>query len=160
MTIFTVMTLPHGLEGVAEPGGIYISRQAHDHLLEKLSFTCEELGLRNLKNIAEPVEIYSVNFNSISMAQEIKYCRAPDGVRLAYATIGQGPPLVKTANWMNHLEYNWESRSGTICWRDWREITRWFDTTHEATGCRIGMSMSFLSRHGSAIWKPWSIPLG
>jgi class 3 adenylate cyclase/pimeloyl-ACP methyl ester carboxylesterase len=97
------------LEGIAEPGGIYISRQARDHLLEKLSFTCEKLGLRNLKNIAKPVEVYSVNFNSISMAQEIKYCRAPDGVRLAYATIGQGPPLVKTANWMNHLEYDWES---------------------------------------------------
>jgi class 3 adenylate cyclase/pimeloyl-ACP methyl ester carboxylesterase len=97
------------LEGIAEPGGICISRQAHDHLLEKLSFTCEKLGLRNLKNIAKPVEVYSVNFGSVSMTQEIKYCRASDGVRLAYATVGQGPPLVKTANWMNHLEYDWES---------------------------------------------------
>ena len=97
------------LEGIAEPGGICISRQAHDHLLEKLSFTCEKLGLRNLKNIAKPVEVYSVNFNSVSMTQEISYCRASDGVRLAYATVGEGPPLVKTANWMNHLEYDWES---------------------------------------------------
>jgi class 3 adenylate cyclase/pimeloyl-ACP methyl ester carboxylesterase len=97
------------LEGIAEPGGICISRQAHDHLLEKLSFTCEKLGLRNLKNIAKPVEVYSVNFGSVSMTQEIKYCRASDGVRLAYATVGQGSPLVKTANWMNHLEYDWES---------------------------------------------------
>jgi class 3 adenylate cyclase len=48
------------LEGIAEPGGICISRQAHDHLLEKLSFTCEKLGLRHLKNIAKPVEVYSV----------------------------------------------------------------------------------------------------
>ena len=30
-------------------------------------------------------------------------------VRLAYATVGHGPPLVKAANWMNHLEYDWES---------------------------------------------------
>jgi class 3 adenylate cyclase/pimeloyl-ACP methyl ester carboxylesterase len=97
------------LESIAEPGGIYISRQAHDHLLEKLSFICEKLGLRNLKNIAKPVEVYSVNFGSVSMTQEIKYCRASDGVRLAYATVGQGPPLVKAANWMNHLEYDWES---------------------------------------------------
>ena len=43
------------------------------------------------------------------MTQEINYCRASDGVRLAYATVGEGPPLVKTANWMNHLEYDWES---------------------------------------------------
>jgi class 3 adenylate cyclase len=97
------------LEGIAEPGGICISRHAHDHLVEKLSFTCEKMGFRTLKNIAKPVEVYSVNFSSVSMAQEINYCRASDGVRLAYATVGQGPPLVKTANWMNHLEYDWES---------------------------------------------------
>ncbi|MGY8669108.1 adenylate/guanylate cyclase domain-containing protein [Bradyrhizobium sp. UFLA05-109] len=96
------------LEGI-EPGGICISRQAHDHLLEKLAFTCEKIGLRNLKNIAKPVEVYSVNFNSVRMMQEIKYCRASDGVRLAYATVGQGPHLVKAANWMNRLEYDWES---------------------------------------------------
>jgi class 3 adenylate cyclase/pimeloyl-ACP methyl ester carboxylesterase len=97
------------LEGIAEPGGICISRHAHDHLVEKLSFTCEKMGFRTLKNIAKPVEVYSVNFSSVSMAQEINYCRASDGVRLAYATVGQGSPLVKTANWMNHLEYDWES---------------------------------------------------
>jgi len=43
------------------------------------------------------------------MNQEIKYCRTPEGVRLAYATAGSGPPLVKTANWLNHLEYDWET---------------------------------------------------
>jgi len=97
------------LEAIAEPGGIYISRQAHDHLLERLSFTFERLGPRNLKNIARPVEVYSVNFDSVPMTQEISYCRAADGVRLAYAKVGNGPPLVKAANWMNHLEYDWES---------------------------------------------------
>jgi class 3 adenylate cyclase/pimeloyl-ACP methyl ester carboxylesterase len=97
------------LEGIAEPGGICISRHAHDHLVEKLSFTCEKMGFRTLKNIAKPVEVYSVNFSSVSMAQEIHYCRASDRVRLAYATVGRGSPLVKTANWMNHLEYDWES---------------------------------------------------
>ena len=41
--------------------------------------------------------------------QEIRFCTAPDGVRLAYACCGSGTPLVKTANWMNHLEYDWQS---------------------------------------------------
>jgi DNA-binding SARP family transcriptional activator/pimeloyl-ACP methyl ester carboxylesterase len=41
--------------------------------------------------------------------QEISFCRTPDGVRLAWAKVGQGPPLVKTANWLNHVEYDWES---------------------------------------------------
>ena len=41
--------------------------------------------------------------------QEVHFCTASDGVRIAYAAMGQGPPLVKTANWLNHLEYDWES---------------------------------------------------
>ena len=41
--------------------------------------------------------------------QEIRFCTASDGVRIAYALAGQGPPLVKAANWLNHLEYDWQS---------------------------------------------------
>ena len=42
-------------------------------------------------------------------AQTIRYCHAPDGVRLAYAISGSGPVLVKSGNWLNHLEYDWQS---------------------------------------------------
>ncbi|MGF1465460.1 MAG: alpha/beta fold hydrolase [Sandaracinaceae bacterium] len=42
-------------------------------------------------------------------AQEIRMCTTPDGVRIAYATVGSGPPLVKTAVWLNHLEHDWRS---------------------------------------------------
>jgi pimeloyl-ACP methyl ester carboxylesterase/DNA-binding winged helix-turn-helix (wHTH) protein len=41
--------------------------------------------------------------------QEIHFCTTSDGVRIAYALAGRGPPLVKTANWLNHLEYDWQS---------------------------------------------------
>jgi pimeloyl-ACP methyl ester carboxylesterase/DNA-binding SARP family transcriptional activator len=41
--------------------------------------------------------------------QEIRFCSTRDGVRIAYATVGEGPPLIKTANWLNHLEFDWES---------------------------------------------------
>jgi pimeloyl-ACP methyl ester carboxylesterase/DNA-binding winged helix-turn-helix (wHTH) protein len=41
--------------------------------------------------------------------QNIRFCTASDGVRIAYAEVGQGPPLVKAANWLNHLEYDWQS---------------------------------------------------
>ncbi len=41
--------------------------------------------------------------------QSIGFCRARDGVRIAYATVGTGPPLVKAANWLNHLELDWNS---------------------------------------------------
>lgn len=42
-------------------------------------------------------------------SQDIRFAASPDGVRLAYATVGSGPPLVKAANWLNHLEFDWES---------------------------------------------------
>lgn len=47
--------------------------------------------------------------------QHIAFCRAVDGVRLAYAVAGEGPPLVRAANWMTHLGYDIESP----VWRHW-----------------------------------------
>jgi DNA-binding winged helix-turn-helix (wHTH) protein/alpha-beta hydrolase superfamily lysophospholipase len=44
-----------------------------------------------------------------ALRQEIQFCTAADGVRIAYAGVGDGPPLVKAANWLNHLEYDWQS---------------------------------------------------
>ncbi len=41
--------------------------------------------------------------------QKIGFCTTPDGVRLAHATVGSGKPLIKAANWLNHLELDWES---------------------------------------------------
>ncbi|HEX2214939.1 MAG TPA: alpha/beta fold hydrolase, partial [Mycobacterium sp.] len=41
--------------------------------------------------------------------QHIAFCDANDGVRLAYAVTGTGPPLVRAANWMTHLGYDIES---------------------------------------------------
>jgi len=39
----------------------------------------------------------------------VRFCRTSDGVRLAYATSGSGPPLVKAAHWLTHLDYDWAS---------------------------------------------------
>ncbi|WP_406832003.1 alpha/beta fold hydrolase [Pedococcus sp. KACC 23699] len=41
--------------------------------------------------------------------QEIRFCRAPDGVRIAYAVHGSGPPLVVDSCWLSHLQYDWQS---------------------------------------------------
>ena len=43
------------------------------------------------------------------MEQAIRFLTADDGVKLAYATPASGPALLKTANWLNHLEYDWQS---------------------------------------------------
>lgn len=49
------------------------------------------------------------------MKQEIRFCTAADRVRIAYATVGSGPPLVKAANYLTHLEHDWK---GPV-WRHW-----------------------------------------
>ena len=46
------------LEGLAEPGGICISRGIHDHVMKKLPFEFEDLGEQSVKNIAQPVRVY------------------------------------------------------------------------------------------------------
>ena len=42
-------------------------------------------------------------------AQRIRYVRASDGVQLAWADASTGPVLVKAANWLTHLEAEWNS---------------------------------------------------
>jgi len=52
------------------------------------------------------------------MAQSIRYLKTRDGLRLAWAALGQGPVLVKAANWLSHLTYDLESP----IWRHWIEF--------------------------------------
>lgn len=47
--------------------------------------------------------------------QRVHFCTTTDGVRLAYASSGKGPPLVKASNWLSHLDYDWDSP----VWRHW-----------------------------------------
>lgn len=49
------------------------------------------------------------------LRQEIRFCHTADGTRLAYATIGSGPPFVRAAHWITHLDYDWQSP----VWRHW-----------------------------------------
>jgi pimeloyl-ACP methyl ester carboxylesterase/DNA-binding CsgD family transcriptional regulator len=41
--------------------------------------------------------------------QAVRFCRAPDGTRIAYAVHGQGPPLLVSTCWLSHLQHDWES---------------------------------------------------
>jgi DNA-binding winged helix-turn-helix (wHTH) protein/pimeloyl-ACP methyl ester carboxylesterase len=47
--------------------------------------------------------------------QEIRFCVSPDNVRIAYAKVGSGFPIVKVANCFNHLAFEWESP----IWHHW-----------------------------------------
>jgi pimeloyl-ACP methyl ester carboxylesterase/DNA-binding CsgD family transcriptional regulator len=47
--------------------------------------------------------------------QSIRFCTSADGVRLAFGMHGSGPPLVRVATWLTHLQYDWDSP----LWRHW-----------------------------------------
>jgi pimeloyl-ACP methyl ester carboxylesterase/DNA-binding winged helix-turn-helix (wHTH) protein len=80
--------------------------------------------------------------------QQIRFCTARDGTRLAYATIGSGPPLVKAANWLSHLDYDWESP----IWRHWLvELSHRFRLVrYDERGC--GLSDWEISRFCFEDW--------
>lgn len=70
-----------------------------------------------------------------ALTQTIRFCRAADGVRLAYAEVGQGVPLVRAAHWLTHLEYDWES----VVWRHWlHELgQRYHFIRYDERGCGL-----------------------
>lgn len=43
------------------------------------------------------------------MSQHIQYCTSTDGVRLAYAVMGKGTPIVRASHWLTHMEYDLKS---------------------------------------------------
>ena len=49
-----------GLKGLADPGGICISRSVHDHVKTKISIGYQSLGARSITNSSEPVQVYRI----------------------------------------------------------------------------------------------------
>jgi TolB-like protein/class 3 adenylate cyclase/Tfp pilus assembly protein PilF len=57
------------LEGLAEPGGVFISNTVHDHVRDRLPFGFEDLGEQQVKNIARPVRVYRVHDLAVPIEQ-------------------------------------------------------------------------------------------
>jgi len=69
----------------------------------------------------------------MSHHQRIRYLRTSDGVKLAWAETGAGPVLLKAANWLTHLEYDWDSP----IWRHWLQFfsDHFHFIRHDERGC-------------------------
>jgi DNA-binding winged helix-turn-helix (wHTH) protein/pimeloyl-ACP methyl ester carboxylesterase len=76
---------------------------------QRLIRTIARKGIRFVGEVLDDAPRAETPASAPGLRQEIHFCTAGDGARLAYATVGRGPPLVKTANWLNHLEFDWES---------------------------------------------------
>jgi pimeloyl-ACP methyl ester carboxylesterase/DNA-binding CsgD family transcriptional regulator len=82
------------------------------------------------------------------LRQRIRYVKASDGTRLAWAEAGEGPVVVKAANWLTHLEYEWESP----VWKHWIQFFsgHWRFVRYDERGC--GMSGSQLGALTVSQW--------
>jgi pimeloyl-ACP methyl ester carboxylesterase/DNA-binding CsgD family transcriptional regulator len=52
------------------------------------------------------------------MNQKIGFARSTDNIRIAYASSGNGPPLVRVGTWLTHLHHDWDS----AIWKHWFEF--------------------------------------
>ncbi|MGH6742487.1 MAG: alpha/beta fold hydrolase, partial [Bradyrhizobium sp.] len=78
--------------------------------------------------------------------QDIRFCTTTDGVRLAYAVSGEGPPLVMPATWLSHLEHQWNS----LAWRHWLETLsqKYTLLRYDSRGCGLSDRVAELSFEG------------
>jgi DNA-binding SARP family transcriptional activator/pimeloyl-ACP methyl ester carboxylesterase len=107
------------------------------------SSTTVETSPANDERVAESIEPVQEKGHSATetspldrgLEQQIRFCRSPDGVQIAYAVVGDGPVLVKAANWLSHLEYDWNSP----VWRHWLHglASRYTLVRHDERGCGL-----------------------
>ena len=109
------------LEGICRPGGVCVSDVVYQSVEHRMDTTFRDLGPQSVKNITRPIHAWQWEPTQSPDAlpdapqawdpdtQEIQFTTSDDGVAIAYASVGSGPPLVKAPNWMNHLQYDWKS---------------------------------------------------
>jgi len=109
------------LESIADAGDVCITSEIFQNIKNLKSFDISHLGEQHLKNISQKVDVYKIKINHeehnqnkenellTEANQEIRYCSSKDNTIIAYAKLGNGPPLLKAPNFMSSLEHDWRS---------------------------------------------------
>jgi class 3 adenylate cyclase/pimeloyl-ACP methyl ester carboxylesterase len=106
------------LQGLAQPGGVCISDIVHQSVGDRFGEPFRDMGRQRVKNISRPIRVWQwtpdaptdePELAEAALHQRVQFATAADGVQIAWASIGNGPPVLKAPNWLNHLEYEWRS---------------------------------------------------
>lgn len=109
------------LQGLSEPGGVCVSDIVHQVVGDRIREPFRDMGSQRVKNISRLIRVWQwtpdaapedTEFSDLARQQRVRFAVAPDGVQLAWASIGEGAPVLKAPNWLNHLEYEWRSPVG------------------------------------------------
>jgi pimeloyl-ACP methyl ester carboxylesterase len=107
------------LQAAAEPVGVLVSGTMAELAGGDLPCRLRAEGRYEFRNIARPVETYSVDLSEreagpasvaeFAARQEIRFCRTGDGLSLAWTATGEGPIIVRAPHWISHLGLDWQS---------------------------------------------------
>ena len=90
---------------------------------------CEPVAARDLHSSPEALTVWT-------MDQTIRFVTTSDGIKLAAATSGAGLPVLKAANWLSHLEFDWQSP----VWSHWFTCFSTHNTLHRYDARGSGLS--------------------
>jgi class 3 adenylate cyclase len=106
------------LQGLSKPGGVCVSDIVHQAIADRFREPFRDMGSQRVKNISRPIRVWQwlpgapakeAELAEVALHQRVRFATSPDGVQIAWASVGEGPPVLKAPNWMNHLEYEWRS---------------------------------------------------
>ncbi|MCC0006038.1 MAG: alpha/beta fold hydrolase, partial [Methylobacteriaceae bacterium] len=100
---------------------------------QRLLRTIPKRGFRFIGEIATEPQT-DAEAQALDASQTVKFCRSADGVALAVATSGEGDVLIKTANWLTHVEHDWSSPVWGPTFRRWSAGRRFVRYDARGTG--------------------------
>jgi adenylate cyclase len=79
------------LEAIAEPGGICVSGKVHGEIRARIGLAYEDLGDKQLKNIAEPVRVYGIRLDGAPRHPELALPDKPSIAVLPFQNMSGDP---------------------------------------------------------------------
>lgn len=85
----------------------------------------------------------------MKLHQNMRFCHSADGTRIAIASCGEGPVILRAAHWLSHCQYDLESP----VWRPWLDAfsARNSFVRYDPRGC--GLSDRFVSDLSLDSWQ-------
>lgn len=106
------------LQALAEPGGVCISDIVHQAVSDRVGAVFRDMGSQRVKNISRPVRVWQWTpdtpplereLTEAALHQHVRFARTSDGTQIAWASIGEGAPVLKAPHWLSHIEYEWRT---------------------------------------------------
>jgi adenylate cyclase len=92
------------LEGLAQPGGICISRVVRDQIRDKLPYAFEDMGEQSVKNIARPVRVYAMSADAVASLPQVGTAAQPISALRGMASWIAGMVGGRIAGWRARVD--------------------------------------------------------